>query len=250
MTAVAVIRSSGGGSETEARGKKHPTMTLVPQGKKPIAIPYAPRTSQLDGVVPTFATVERGGRRPLLMRSGGSLQTMSFDLIIAHTNTQAGIEGILGRLRALAASGARVVVNLDATSRAFQWRLTSFSQQIVARQHGSNAATQAVVTMTFTQASDPVVAVGPVTGGAAGGSAGGKRPKFYVWRKGDTFPALAKRFYGDVSLWQELADHNKVRRPKQVKVGFKVRLPEEKVLRGLHTWADPGAGGDDFESSV
>lgn len=232
MATTAVFRPIVGGPDRpddlppRSHQRRHPKMKIVPEGGDPFTVPYAPRDSQSDDLVPTWATVPRGGQAPLLLRSGGRLPTMSFDLVFGHPDPRRSIERELARLRRLAASGKRFRVRLDATSAAHRWRLTGFSQTILARQHGTNEPTRAICSLTFTAASDSVVQVGPVTGGSKGGGRDhDKRPKFYVVKKGDTLQGIAKRFYGEASYWRRIADANKIRDPKKVKVGLKLRLP-------------------------
>lgn len=246
MAVAAIIRPSvrrpipGGGGlppRTQPRRKRHPKMKIVPEGGDPFVVPYAPRESSMDGVVPSWSTVERGGRDPLLLRAGSQLETMSFDLVFGHPDPQDSIEEELKRLRKLAGSGNRFRVKLDATSAARLWRLTGFTQTVVSRQRGTNEPTRALCSLTFTAASDAVVQVGPVSGGAKGGGKGGdgkggkgkkdEIPKFYVVKKGDTLSAIAKRFYGETSFWRRIADANKIRDPRKLKVGTRLTLPRK-----------------------
>lgn len=235
MVAVAVLRPQFPGWPTPPgipdplvvpppAPRRHPKMKIVPQGGDPFVVPYAPRGSQTDALVPTWATVDRGGQTPLLLRSGRQLPTMSFDLIFGHPDHRRSIEKELGQLRKLAKSGKLMRVKLDTTSAAYRWRLTGFQQTIVSRQQGTNEPTRAVCAVTFTVASDSVVQVGPVSGGSKGDKKD-DLPKFYVVKKGDTLQSIAKRFYGKASAWRHIADFNKIRDPKKVKVGTKLRLP-------------------------
>lgn len=213
----------------------HIKMQIVAEGGVAFEVPYAPRQSTLDGIVPNFAEVERGGREPLLLRSGGNLLTHDFELALGYPDPDVSIESELTALRAIAESGSRVMVALDPSTSKYRWRITKFAQETTARQHGTNDPTRAVVTMTLTEAADPVVAVGPVTGGHSTGGKGGKggkdddkkRPKTYTMKKGDTLQSVAKRFYGSASFWDEIAKANKIRNvKKQVKVGLKLTLPK------------------------
>lgn len=229
MAVVAVLRSTINPSSPPPTGPRlrHPKMEIVPEGGAPFIVPFAPRGSDLDGVAADWQSVARGGRKPLLLRGGGSLQVMRFDLVLGHPDPDQSVEPQLAAVRRLAASGARFRVKLDATSGAFRWRMTAFSQEVVSRQHGTNQPTRAVVQMTFTEAADMVVQVGPVSGGSKGGGKDKpeKRPKFYVVKKGDTLQSIAKRFYGDPSVWRRIADANKIKKPKELKVGRRLELP-------------------------
>jgi nucleoid-associated protein YgaU len=144
------------------------------------------------------------------------------------------VDAELKALRRIAKQGKRLRVKLDSTSGDHRWRLTGFTQQVLARQPGTNAPTRALCTMTFTAASDAVVEVGPVSGGHNGSGNGGKdddkdRPKFYVVKKGDTLQSIAEKFYGKASYWRGIADVNNIRDPRKLKVGTKLTLPRKNA---------------------
>lgn len=227
MTSVAVVRAleDAYGYADASDTVEHPKMTIVAEDGTAFVVPFAPRETTLEGWAPTFATAERGGRQPLLLRSGQGLPQVTFDLVFGHPDPQVSIEAQLSALRELARSGKRMRVNLDPTTTRFLWRLTGFSQQVISRQHGTNHATRAVCSLTFQRASDTVVAVGPVTGGKKGSSNAKKRPRYHVWRKGDTLVKVAVRYYDDGSMWRRIADVNGIRRPKHIKVGRRLLLP-------------------------
>lgn len=202
----------------------HPKMTITAEGGFAMVVPYAPSTSNHEGIAPDFAVVPRGGRKPLLLESAESLESMSFDLILGHFSPNQSVEGALGKIRRLAESGARMRVKLDSSTSSGQWRITAFSYQVLGRQHGTNAVTRAVCSVTFTRVSDPVVAVGPVSGGK-GGKGPKQRPKFYVWKRGDSLASVADRFYGTDKAWRKIAKANKIRDSRTIKPGDKLRLP-------------------------
>jgi nucleoid-associated protein YgaU len=53
----------------------------------------------------------------------------------------------------------------------------------------------------------------------------GARQKTYQVKKGDTLMKIAARFLGSASRWQEIAKLNKIRDPRNLKVGRTLRLP-------------------------
>jgi hypothetical protein len=215
--------------------RRHPKMAIVAEGGVAFEVPYAPNDVSLDGVAPTFVQVDRAGRRPLLIKSASGLEVLTFDLVFGHPDPQESIAGELAALRDLAASGDRCRIRLDDTSAAHKWRLTGFTQQVIARQYGTNAPTRALCNLTFTEVSDPLISItrrGGDGGGKGNSGKGGKkndddkRPKFYTVKKGDTLPSIAKEFYGNPSVWPKIADANKIRHPKKdLKVGTKLKLP-------------------------
>jgi len=204
----------------------HPKMTIVAEGARAFVVPYAPAETSHEGLTGEWTVVTRGGRRPLLLRGGKGLEQMSFDLILGHFSPQEAVTDDLNGLVDLAESGARMKVTLDSRTSSGQWRMTAFSYQVLGRQHGTNEPTRVVCSVTFQRVSDPIKFTGPVNGGAAGGA--DNRPRFYVVKKGDTLQSIAKRFYGDTKYWRRIADANKIRDPRKVKVGQKLRLPDIK----------------------
>lgn len=225
--ATAAFRRQATGSTADAgavRAASHPKMEIVPEGGDPFVVPYAPRETTTAGFTPAFQTVDRGGRRPLVLEGGQGLPVMSFDLIVARFDPNQAIEGILHNLQELAESGARMTVRLDKTSARYRWRLTQFSQQVTSRQHGSNYATRALCSLEFTVASDPATLTGPASGGAKSGNCG-DRPKFYTFKAGDKLSEIAKRFYCDTAKWRAIADANDIRDVQRIKVGTRLRLP-------------------------
>lgn len=204
----------------------HPKMQIIAEGGTAFTVPYAPREGSLDGVVPVFESVPRGGRKPLLLRAGDSLEVYSFELVVGHPDPQVDVDTELAELRSLAGSGKRLTVRLDEVTARHPWRMTAYSQQVAGRVHGSNGASRAVVSITLTEVSDPAVNLGPLTGGKSG--QGDKdRPKFVVWKKGMSLRGLAEKYYGKGSRWHRIADdpRNKIRDPKKIKPGTKVYLP-------------------------
>lgn len=226
MINVIVARPGSGGAAATQRARTasgHPKMTIVAEGGVAMVVPYAPSSSNHEGIAPDFAVVPRGGRKPLLLESAESLESMSFDLILGKFSPNESVAHDLNTLIKLAESGARMRVKLDASTSRGKWRMTAFTYQVLGRQHGTNAVTRAVCSVTFSEVSDPVVAVGPLSGGKNG--KGGKRPKFYVWKRGDSLASVADRFYGTDKAWRKIAKANKIRDSRTIKPGDKLRLP-------------------------
>lgn len=57
------------------------------------------------------------------------------------------------------------------------------------------------------------------------------RRKWYVVKEGDTLQKIAARkdVYGDAKSWREIAKANKIRDPKKLKVGARLRIPGLKA---------------------
>lgn len=234
---LTLVRSSGGNrAKRRLGGVLHPRAYLADDTGLKVTLPYAPRSVELDGIVPTWSTIDRAGRKPLLLRDGEQLRAVSFDVPIADRDDhQASVEEALRELRDLARRGGRVTLgNLGPGEFvAASWRLTGYRQRSELRQHGTNHVTRAVVALSFTEASDVAIAVGPITGGAKPPpavppkptAAGAKAARTYTVRAGDTLWAIAVRYYGDGSKWRRVADANGVRDPRKLRIGHVLTIP-------------------------
>lgn len=228
-------RQSEQRSSSPASG--HPTMYLADDTGLKLELPYAPRTVERGGLSASWQSVDRAGRKPLLLKDGPQLDALSFDVLILGdpTDHQASAEGILAQLRELAERAGRVTVGNMGPSERGTWRLVGAQQRSELRAHGTNLITRATVSLSFLEASDVVVAVGPVTGGAkpppavkrkttAAGKPGGAA-RAHTFRSGDTLTAIAVRLYGDGSKWRRIADANGIRDPRKLKVGTVLKVP-------------------------
>jgi hypothetical protein len=57
-----------------------------------------------------------------------------------------------------------------------------------------------------------------------GGRPQGKKP-FYIVKKGDTLRKISAKMYGSQKWWRDIAKANKIRDPKKLKRGRKLRIP-------------------------
>lgn len=206
---------------------KHPKMLIISENRRTFIVPYAPREVTMDGITPTFDTVTRAGRLPLLLQSSQQLRTMTFDLFLGAWNLQASVEAQMQSIRKLAEEGARLRVVLDVSAGQVLWRMTACSQQVTARQHGTNAATRAIVSITLTRASDPVVHVGPVSGGSKPPKPKPKpAPKrTYLVKRGDCLWNIARKYYGNGALYPRIAKANRIKNPHLIYPGQRFVIP-------------------------
>jgi nucleoid-associated protein YgaU len=68
------------------------------------------------------------------------------------------------------------------------------------------------------------------TGPASGGSSRHVKrkhiPSSYTVKKGDTLSGIALKILGDASRWRQIARINKLRDPRKLKVGTKLKMPK------------------------
>lgn len=216
-----------------ARKPTHPKAMLITDSGRRLVLPYAPNEVEHSGLADTFDTLDRPGRKPLLTRTGEGLHVCSFDILLAHPDHQQPVEGLLATLCRIADSGERVTLSLSALEAGVSWKLTDVTLNTALRQHGTNAVTRATAALTFTEASDATVNVGPLTGGhKPSGGKGSKDSKGdkgttrrYTVKAGDTLARIAGRFYDNPNLWPRIAKASGVRDPRKLKVGTRLTIP-------------------------
>lgn len=213
-----------GGAQSAQQGL-HPKAVLVTGNGIRYQFRYAPREVSHAGWSDQWTTVPRPGRSPLLLADGADLPTMSFTVLIARPDHQQHIEDDLRKLRRIAKSGRRMrLLGMSPRFEVGPWRMTGLQVEVLHREHGTNRATRATVSMSFTQASDVDQKLGPVKGGKKGGR-GPKGARQYRVKKGDTLRKIANRFYDDPSKWRIIARASKVKNPRKLRVGQKLTIP-------------------------
>lgn len=234
------IRRPAAGTAPEQGG--HPKATIATDSGLRLVLPYAPNDVEHGGLSDTFENLDRPGRKPLVVYSAEGLRTTSFAVLLAHRDPQRPVEDLLGKLERIAGSGDRVTLSrLGALADGVAWNLTDVTVRTVARQHGTNAVTRAEASLTFTEAVDAVINVGPLTGGkkpkkgkkggkgkADTGGKGGKgkaTTQRYTVRAGDTLARIALRFYDDPNKWPRIAKASGLRNPRNLKPGTRLTIP-------------------------
>lgn len=204
----------------------HPKAIIKAEDGTTFELPYAPQGANLGGWAAEWSTIDRPGRRPLVVRDGDGIPTLGIDVLLAGRDHQDSVEGKLTKLRKLAAGGERItLVNLSPAERG-PWRLEAVSVAATLRQHGTNHITRAAVGLGFIAAVDAKPRLGPVSGGKKGGK-GITKPRHYTIKKGDTLRKLARRFYGEPNEWRRIAKANKIKDPDKLKVGRRIRIPAD-----------------------
>jgi len=52
-----------------------------------------------------------------------------------------------------------------------------------------------------------------------------QKPKVYIVKRGDTLSKIAKQMYGDPNKWKRIADANKIRDRRNLKIGQHLKIP-------------------------
>lgn len=227
MASLTITRPPQGGGPRTTR--KHPKAILKGEGGRQLTLPYAPQGANLGGWADEWSTIDRPGRKPLVVRNGAGLKTLSIDVLLAGTDHQSPVELLLAPLRRMAESGDRItIIGLSPFERG-PWRLETVNIAATLRQQGTNNITRAAVALSFVEASDARPRLGPVSGGKKGGGVGfsSVSARHYTVRKGDTLRSIAAKFYSDPSEWKRIARANHIKDPGKLKVGTRLRIPAD-----------------------
>ena len=200
--------------------------------------PFGPQVFTATGFAPTYETVARPGRYPLLLRSGNSLPTLAFTLPITgfdphfsyRPDTQYSSEGYMSRIIAIANTTRPIQISYNYMTRGL-WRLTDLSIDTVALTV-TNKPAQANLTVTFTRMSNLSIPLGPTSGGhkkapPKKSKKPGKHKKVYVYtvKRGDTLFSICLRHYHNGGKWRHVADYNHIKHPNKIRIGQKIKLP-------------------------
>lgn len=206
--------------------REHPKAYLATDNGLRCVLPVAPAEVDHDGLADPLETIDREGRKPIVARSGDQLRAMSFDLFVCSQTLGQSVQRSLNELEAIAGSGARVTFSYGTSERG-TWRMARCSIRVTERVPFSNDAAKATVSLSFLEASDVVVKVGPLSGGHA--APAGAKPKaaerVHTVAARETLSGIALRYYGAASVWPQLAQLNGVADPRRLQIGKRLRIP-------------------------
>jgi nucleoid-associated protein YgaU len=222
---------------------QNPKMSIKTEaGAVILIVPFAPAAVTHDGFAANYQADSRPGRKPLFSQQGLNLRTMSMTIYIASRDMQASAEASLTALTSVVNTGARLVVSYGPMESGL-WNLTGMVVTSETRSATTNEITRATVDLQFTEVSNYIVNVGPITGGVQppGGTlpSNGKSSSvagtstYYVVKKGDTLYAIAVAFYKDGSKWPQIADANGIRNPSLLSIGQKLLIPSATQIAAV-----------------
>lgn len=202
---------------------------LVTETGTQFVFPYAPRQVNAGGFAGTYARVDRYGRNPLLQRAGEPLPEFTATFVLGSNDHQVSIEPELYAIRQMAKTRERITWTYGLFEGGW-WRVTNLTIRTLLRQQGTNHVTRAECSMTLTRASDLLVNVGPVTGGAvhttaSASASASTKPQRHTVKSGETMAAVSLKYYGTVDRWREIADVNGVRDSRVVTDGQVLIIP-------------------------
>lgn len=209
-------------------GLAHPKCVIAAANGIKLTLPYAPREVDIGGWADEWATLDRAGRTPLVVRAADNLPTISFTAVLAAYDHQISVEPLLSALRKIAQSGTVCSVRLGGQEGG-AWILTDVGVRTLLRQYRTNAVTRAEVSLSFLRASTPPKS-GPLTSKNPPPKATPKPSGRWVTvKRGDTLAKLASRYLGDYRRWKVIASHKNnrstCRNPHRISVGARIYIP-------------------------
>lgn len=215
MPALVVTRPAA----TAANRRK---VKIISEGGLSWTFPHAPAGFDSTGLAPRWEPVDRPGRAPLLEHVADELHAMSLSWMLGYPDLRS-VEADLTQLRFIARSKTRVRFEYGPSEGGW-WRVTDLGYQPLQRSRDQHIVC-ANVSLDVTRATEAVVNVGPVSGGAITTPAGPK-PREVVTVAGDTFWTIAQKYLGNGNRWKEIADLNKIVDPRnRPRAGERLRLP-------------------------
>lgn len=206
--AVVVIRDPVSGKSFTAASGSRMYIYAESTGTISFSTNYAPKEIEYGGWAQTWAQLARSGNTPLLLRQDQPLETLKFSTLVASPDPLKDLSNQLSAIKALARTKERVLVRYSGLE-AGQWRITELTAQSMQRHPDTNAVTQALLTMTLTQASDAAPAVGPVTRPAPPPPPPPAPSRRHTVVPGDCLWNIALAYYGSGVSWPKIFDANR-----------------------------------------
>lgn len=211
----------------------HPHVIIHSEDGKDLVIPMASPLKH-SGLAAKYETHERVGDYDTLHKTGNPSHVVSADLTwIARSSRgyidpERSIEGDLTMWRYFAKSGVRLwFIGWGASSGGW-WQLTELNIEVLTMKEGTNDATSATVSVTFTKPQNRQLPNGPLTGGAKSLTAvtGIATASSIVVKPGQTLYAAAYQATGDGELWRKIADANGITQPNALPAGTTLVVPK------------------------
>jgi hypothetical protein len=241
---IVVIRLPGT-RRPRTRGKKAAPPPVPPLARKRVTVKLGaelltlPLTSpqvEHSDIAADWTQIPRPGQMPLVRNGGPRLRQMRFDTVFkANGRPVEGGLRLLGRF----SNAEQPLAVAYGPLEAGLWRLVNVRLRSTRRQPGTNAITEADVTLTFLEhvrdgylgptAARPGTArpKAPSGGSAAPPSkqAAPTPPRIHIVQRGDTLSKIAAKFYGDAGRYPEIAKANGIRNPNRIKPGQRLKIP-------------------------
>ncbi len=210
-------------------GHKRVTLKL---GTELLTLPVTSEVVPHSDFSPLWAEIPTTGV-PLLRAQGERLRKMQLTVVFVLPGGMTSVEGGLVILHRFANHEKPVLV-LYSLFESGYWRITDWPMKSVRKHPITGETVRAEVTLMLTREPNPPPITAPKPPShpppprpvhVPKGKPGGAAPQKYTVRAGDTLAGIAARFYGDADLWPQIAQANKIRDPRRLRIGQVLTIP-------------------------
>lgn len=223
MATMRVSRPGYGGNSNQ----KPPHMILRNAQGTTIKVYRSPRATDHTGHGQTWAEGQRAGRQSVHRRSAEKTPSFSVQITLGHEDWYKEVGAELTRYIGFAKSKSPITVTYSKGESGLFY-ITDFSYTVELRSPFTNEPTRAQVSLTFTKANKDTIKTGPVSKAPAPvkkPSTANKTLRKHKVVKGDTLSHLALRYYGNAYKWPKIADYNKIKNPRLLRIGTILTIP-------------------------
>lgn len=206
----------------KSTAKRHPHVTVVSAAGS-VTLGTTDEEVAYSGLGSTWVEVDRPGTTALARRAKRNrMRAVATAMLIEGFNGQS-VEQQMLTLDKICASSATCGVSY-AEMAGHRWNLIEVSSKTIDRRPMTNVVKHADVTLTFLVDIDERLTTAVSRKSKPGSDKGSSsKRKTTTVRKGETLSKIAARVYGNANRAGELAKLNKIRNPKSIKVGQKIK---------------------------
>lgn len=223
MAAMRVTRPGYGGNSNQTP----PHMTIRNVRGRTITVTRSPLVSDHSGIGQEWVEGRRAGRKSVHRRSGDLTPTYGVNIILGHSDWYREVGSELTRYIDFAQSHFPVTVTYSKFESGLYY-ITNFAYTIQLRSPFTNEPTRVSIDMTLTKANKDTIKTGSLSKAPAPAKKTATKKKTLRKHKvvrGDTLSHLALRYYGNANRWTKIADYNKIRNPRLLRVGTVLTIP-------------------------
>lgn len=191
---------------------------------------YAPTNISYQGGNRIWNESTRPGRISNYVHGAITGRTASFTTDVVNVD-KTSVNPQVNTLKKLSRTKSYVLMEYTA-SESGVWVIVDFAYEVIRRNTNHNPY-HVQVSFTLQEISSDVLPKAPTSGGksstskstSSSSSSTSKKVKKYTVKKNDTLWGISLKFYGTGKKWTKIADKNKIKNPKRLKVGTVLRIP-------------------------
>lgn len=225
MADLKVTRPGYGGSSKA----KPPRMIIKDSSGRRLSVYRSPRQTSHGGDGQDWAESGRVGRQAVMRRQAEKLPNYSMTIVLGHQDWYRDISGELNTFISFARSKKPVTITYSKNESGLYY-ITDFSYDVELRSPFTNAPTRVNIEMTLTKAVIVSFKTGPISKvkpkKKPKKKAKKKKPvRKHKMKKGETLSHLALRYYKNANRWKPIADKNKIKNVRKIRIGKVLIIP-------------------------